>query len=484
MNKLFIFIRHLRALSITNIFVLYSLYIKPRSLDDDLYRKELVCNLLLSFILLLVITLDILTLKSLIEIGPSNYNGVKPGVMFFLTGCTLCLIFFSRKGHTMAVSQILIWALVAGGFYSQATWGADLPSVILLWCFIITASSILISTRYSFFLGGIISVGIILFQALEERLILAPLSGWKNTPFRSDDAFEYAFIFILIAGVSWISNREISKSLSKVKASKIELENERDSLEIKVVHRTQELHRAQIDKINSMYQLVEFGRISSGLFHDLMTPLNTLSLVVNKIVDRKSSGTKTDYKKNEQIEEQIETCIRTSNRIAEFINLAKRQIQHIEEKVNFDISQEIYNSISLLYSKARHQGVNLKYNNRDKLYFDGSPTLFSHIITNLISNAIDAYSKSDLIETRDVLVYARKDNGHIEIEIRDFGCGIPSEIQTKIFDPFFTTKSVHGCGIGLSATKHTLEKYFCGQISFVSNTSLQTGTTFTVRIPM
>jgi signal transduction histidine kinase len=40
----------------------------------------------------------------------------------------------------------------------------------------------------------------------------------------------------------------------------------------------------------------------------------------------------------------------------------------------------------------------------------------------------------------------------VRLAVRDNGCGIPEEIQTRVFDPFFTTKFV-GRGLGLSAVQ-------------------------------
>lgn len=483
------------------VFKLYIAFIEPKSTDENVHRKELVCNILLTFILALTIILNVLVLKSFIDIGAKNYTGINPFIMSSITGSTLCLLYLSRKGYVSIVSHTMIWILVVGCTYGQITWGADLPSVILLWCFIITASSILISTRYSFFLTLAIGLSIIMFQILENNNVFKPFKAWKNTPFRLDDAVEYAVVFTLIAGVSWISNREIFKSLLKVKASQLELQNEKESLEIKVIERTKELHQAQVDKINGMYQLVEFGRISSGLFHDLMTPLNTLSLTVRQIGKIESiecgiaERSKLEIK---DIEKQIEMCLRTSSRIIDFINLAKRQIQHTDDTARFEIGSEIQNTISLLQSKARQKNVLIKYCSHKKVHISGSPTLFSHIVTNLISNAIDAYqhkSPNDSLQQPLVLIYVQRKHKQVEIKIRDFGCGIPPEIQSKIFDPFFTTKSIHGCGIGLSATKHTLEKYFRGTIHFHSSCSSDystncsttrdsLGTTFIIKIPL
>lgn len=477
---------------------IYTLYIKlvePRQTDEELHRKEIVCNTLLIFVLLLMMVLDVLVFKSFLYMG-FEYAGINPFIMLTITGSIICLLYLSRIGYVSQVSHVMILILTAGCIYGQIIWGADLPSVILLWCFIITASSILISTRYSFFLALLIGGLTIFFELFGQYNLRVTDRTWKDLPFRLDDAIEYTVVFALIAGVSWLSNREIFKSLQQAKTSRRELQKERDQLEIKVEERTRELHSAQVEKINSMYQLVEFGRISSGLFHDLMTPLNTLSFSINTM---SKSG---EISEIEHVERQIGQCIKTSNRITDFISLAKKQIHHTGDESRFEICKEIENIVSLLQTKARQSQVDIMYSCQKRISIHGSPTMFSHIVTNLISNAIDSYSNrsgtfenhpdENTSDRQKVLIYTKKKHRHIEIQVRDFGSGIPLEIQSKIFDPFFTTKAQNGCGIGLSATKHSLEKYFKGSISFTSNISdtslggskLRQGTTFIIKIPI
>ena len=68
---------------------------------------------------------------------------------------------------------------------------------------------------------------------------------------------------------------------------------------------------------------------------------------------------------------------------------------------------------------------------------------------------------------------------HVRIQIRDTGCGIPSENLARVFDPYFTTKT-HGSGLGL-ATTYSIITSHSGQME-VSST-LGEGTAFTMYLP-
>lgn len=473
---------------------LYMFLIHPKKLDQEEYRKELVCNIILIFSIVLSIILTILSLLNYI-LTKDTYLGVNPFLMLLITIIIAFLLYISRINFTPYISHEIISLLLIGGFYGQFTWGADLPSVILIWSFVITTSSILISTTYSFYLSVLIGLCTIILQILSSKGILLPTDDWKTYDFKIDDAIEYSVVFMLIAGVSWLSNREIYKSLRDSRAAREELKKERDLLDIKVQERTEQLHKAQLEKINNMYRLVEFGRISSGLFHDLMSPLNTLGLSIHQI-NRNSLSYKEMCGSQQLIDlnslqHEVDQCIRQSKRLIDYIDIARRQISNTNDEKLFDINAEIKNTISILNSSAKRNNINILFLGKKSAYTFGSPTLFSHIITNLISNAIDSYKDRSSADTfnqkletnlnRKIIIYCVKKNRIIKIKIQDFGVGIPIEVRPRIFETFFTTKQSHGCGIGLSATKHTVEKYFHGAISFTSEVGQ--GTIFTIKIP-
>ncbi|MBD0287719.1 MAG: hypothetical protein ICV79_20190, partial [Flavisolibacter sp.] len=64
-----------------------------------------------------------------------------------------------------------------------------------------------------------------------------------------------------------------------------------------------------------------------------------------------------------------------------------------------------------------------------------------------------------------VWVNTGKNDGKIEISVRDNGTGIPQKLVDKIFQPFFTTKPTgEGTGLGLSLSYDIITKGHGGEI--------------------
>jgi C4-dicarboxylate-specific signal transduction histidine kinase len=106
----------------------------------------------------------------------------------------------------------------------------------------------------------------------------------------------------------------------------------------------------------------------------------------------------------------------------------------------------------------------------------------NQVITNLISNAIDAY-EPETPNKREISVCVKKKRNAAEIIVQDFGSGIKKEFLSLIFQPFFTTKNFEkGIGIGLSICKDIIEKDFKGKITVTSQ--LHAGTLFVIAVPL
>ena len=110
------------------------------------------------------------------------------------------------------------------------------------------------------------------------------------------------------------------------------------------------------------------------------------------------------------------------------------------------------------------------------LPISGDTTELRAAVTNLIGNAVDAMPQGG------TLTVATRVVGPVaEVIVRDTGIGMDDEVRRRCFEPFFTTKGSRGTGIGLTATHATIERHG-GEIDL--ETTLGSGTTFTVRLPV
>ncbi|MFN3487925.1 MAG: sensor histidine kinase, partial [Emticicia sp.] len=101
-----------------------------------------------------------------------------------------------------------------------------------------------------------------------------------------------------------------------------------------------------------------------------------------------------------------------------------------------------------------------------------------HIIDNLVSNAFKYSSEK---QSPNLYLYFNED--HFQINITDFGIGIPQSQQKKVYSSFFRGDNVggiKGTGLGLLIV-HNLVKINGGEISFESTENQ--GTTFTIKFP-
>jgi len=106
--------------------------------------------------------------------------------------------------------------------------------------------------------------------------------------------------------------------------------------------------------------------------------------------------------------------------------------------------------------------------------------LLSWAFENLFKNAADAIGgKGGRIE---VVMEVRRDDGLVDILVRDNGKGIPPNRVRQVFLPGYSTKK-RGWGLGLAFVKRIVEEYHRGRIT-VRESVPGKGTTFLISLPL
>lgn len=393
---------------------------------------------------------------------------------FVLTTFVISLFLFrlSKKHFIHLGSYILIILFFTGVFYGSFIWGASMPSSLLGFALVIIMSNVLLGSRIGILtaLFSLISIIILGVHEINHPELVA----WKSLGIKSNDLLVYFVLISLMSILSWLSNKETEKSLSRARNSEKELEEERNLLEIKIEERTKELKKVQGEKINELYRFSEFGRVSSGIFHDLMNPLTSVSLSVEKLCEQ--------IEGKEQIKDMVERAISASRKMKNLLDLAKKQIKILNLESDFSIEDEIRQACDLWNYTARIKNISIIFNPEEKINLYGNNTKFHQTINNLISNAIDSFDDITDDRKKQIKISVHKDKKTIDIKISDNGSGIKQEIQEKIFEQFFTTKEDKGIGLGLYTARESIEKYFKGTIKLKS--LINKGTEFTINIPI
>ena len=145
-----------------------------------------------------------------------------------------------------------------------------------------------------------------------------------------------------------------------------------------------------------------------------------------------------------------------------------------------DVSSVMDEMVILLSPQAKKQGAELiVIPPNKKVHVMAGHLRLSQVITNLISNAMDAIQHEHI---QRVEVSWQAVGNHAEIYVKDSGQGIPDELKDKIFTPFFTTKGV-GVGLGLGLfIVYNMVKEFQGTVEVKQESGY--GAVFCIQLPL
>ncbi|MFA6297077.1 MAG: HAMP domain-containing sensor histidine kinase [Candidatus Paceibacterota bacterium] len=441
----------------------FNLLIKPLQENEDDRRHEFILNTIL---VVSIIFISILDFRILVDayIYKEKYHGVPVLWFSMLLFLFVSLLFASRKGFSKLSSFGILTLYTFGTTYTAWMWGFDVPSVILGYVLIIAISSILISVRFSLVVAIILSISIVTIGYYQIS-IKKPIHEWRDSSPDIEDTFEYALVLGIITFLYWLSNREIEKGLIRARISEKELIQERDNL------------KDALKEITILYRFAEFGKVSAGAFHDLINPLTSINLIINELNQNINPQIP-------EVHEYLERAVSASRRMQNFIDALRKQLCSDTHQSSFDPKKEIDEAILFLSYKIKKSKCEIKKDYKeDEFELFGNPLAFYQIITNLISNAVDACEEMPNGK-RSIEISMQPRKIDFVIKIKDSGHGIKPELLSHIFEPFFTTKSSGseiGLGLGLSTVKRIIEKEFKGAISVSNNNNL--GALFTIIIP-
>lgn len=225
-----------------------------------------------------------------------------------------------------------------------------------------------------------------------------------------------------------------------------------------------------VERLHELQRFAEVGRVSASLIHDISSPLTAAILHLEQ---EEQSGLSS-----------IKHARRSIRVLERYLEAARRQLRQEGRVTSFRIRHEINQVKRIMQPLARRQHIKLRFDLQSDCKIIGDPVKFQQIMSNLISNAMEAYQDPSTLPAKPLVrVLVAADQQWLVIRIQDWGEGIKADQLPLVFEPFYTTKqpsATSGTGIGLSAVKRYVEDDFAGRISVASSPS--SGTEFSVKL--
>ncbi len=435
--------------------------------SEDKKRKSYLLNFI-SF-LLICFLLIIITIRFFGEIF-FGFNIEKESFLFlFLILIILSLmIFLVKKGFIRLISILIISLLLFSTLKGSFSWGIDLYTVDIMYPFIILLSAVLVGPKFSFLILVFISFSLSMIYFLQNSNYIPRHSEWRASFPSYLNLITIITIYSLMAFLSWLSSREIEKSLRKTKKLANQLKIQNENLELIVESRTKELKKFQLKQLTKLAPLVDLGKLSAGLIHDIRNPLSVLSILLQEAKDNHNQIT------------DLAPAFLAINQIDDLSRMGACKVFNKEEAEIFDLNTEIEKLIALFEHKCQSKKIKIifKPNKRFELHADRSKLM--QILANLILNAIEAYENSSNNDRHIFIKLLRKPR-NLLIQVKDYGCGIAQDNLLRIFEPYFSLKSnKESIGFGLYISQEIMNRIFQSQIKVESK--LGVGSTFTVFI--
>lgn len=441
-------------------------WLAPRSNDEDDYRRELVLVYLLLGLTVLMGAGLISVIINALVMG-DRFQGLSP---LYLASGVVAMIFLLllRCSHPKIAAHIVIIILFVAATFPLIVWGSILPQALLLYALLVVISGVLISSRMALIMTFITTTTLLIITFGERHQLLHPDLTWIDDEILYGDAINAGVIFGLMTLIAWLSNRELQRALVRTRRSELDLTKERDSLEVRVFERTKELEGAQLEKLQEMERFAEFGRITSGLVHDLSNPLTAATINLEQIPTRE----------RDQTMRRVQDSL---NYINEYVNLARSQLNREGNIRRFTVMEQVNKVVTMLEHRSRESGVKIIQTGDILAQINGDPIKFRQIIANLLVNAVDSYLGIPRESQKVVKVDIKCLNGRLLVSVTDNGCGIDAATMEKLFNPFTSTKKgSRSVGIGLTVIKRLIQDDFDGQINVES---AHGQTVFSVELP-
>lgn len=202
------------------------------------------------------------------------------------------------------------------------------------------------------------------------------------------------------------------------------------------------------------------------LTHEIMNTITPVTSLSETLLTRVTE--------DKDLKQGLETIHKTGTELLAFVNNYRRFTHVPQPQPALFYVEPFLERMALL---CNHE-VEISVSPKDLLVY-ADESLLSHVVTNLLKNAVEAFNGQEKLIFIRLKAYANAQESII-IDVSNNAGLIPEDVASHIFIPFFTTKP-EGSGIGLSLSRQIM-RVSGGSLSLHQDKA-QGITTFRIIIP-
>lgn len=300
--------------------------------------------------------------------------------------------------------------------------------------------------------------------------------------------------------------KKIQQQIEKFEVAESEITELNQSLEQKVVTRTQALRDSNQELLDALEQVHQYqsqviqsekmaslGQMVAGVAHEVNTPIGlgvTASTMLSDRIDEiqyelenKSLSAKKLNKFLAESKENTQIIYRNLSRAADLVSSFKQVAvdQTADNTRNVKLENFVHEVILSLHPTLKKYSHEIVVNCDSELEIKTKPGPINQVLINMIMNSLlHAFEEEgNGVMTIDIWC----NNNMCYIKYHDNGKGIEEKIKQRIFDPFVTTKRGEGgSGLGLHLVYNLVTQALGGNIAVESE--LGDGATFNISFPV
>ncbi len=194
-------------------------------------------------------------------------------------------------------------------------------------------------------------------------------------------------------------------------------------------------HELSNQEVDSWIKLIRV------LTHEIMNTITPVTSLSETLLTRVTE--------DKDLKQGLETIHKTGTELLAFVNNYRRFTHVPQPQPALFYVEPFLERMAML---CNHE-VEISVSPKDLLVY-ADESLLSHVVTNLLKNAVEAFREKEKLSFIRLQAYANAQESII-IDVSNNAGLIPEDVASHIFIPFFTTKP-EGSGIGLSLSRQIM----------------------------